>query len=144
MAHSGRSGVNIDPDLLRAAREGAGMSMAELARRVDLAGSHLTRQRIWQYENERGRPSPQVLQLVAQALDKPAEWFVRQEEPRTVTLLLTYVRGPLGGSLRVGVKGVDGPVRAIAPLHLLPQEWMALRTLTGSPRLQVEFDEVGS
>lgn len=138
MARAGRVGMDIDPDMLAAARREAGLSMAQLAQ---LTG--LSRQMIWQYESELARPSPATLERIADKLGKPAAWFLRQGDAK-VTLRFTYIPGPLGGSLRIGVQGANGQERAIAPLHLDPREWMALRTLTGSRRLQVEFDEVGT
>lgn len=55
---------------LRAARKMAGLSMDELARRL---GGIVTKQAIAKYETGQMRPSPEVLERLAQVLDIPPE-----------------------------------------------------------------------
>lgn len=84
------SGVDTPSGVrLRAARKMASLSMEELARRL---GGIVTKQAIAKYEAGRMRPSPEVLERLAQVLDIPPEI------PETVSLDAARPRLLPGGS----------------------------------------------
>jgi tetratricopeptide (TPR) repeat protein len=70
-----RTGVDIDPVLLRQAREEAGLSLAEVA------GTELTRQVVHLYEMGKARPSRRSLLIVSERLGRTPESFMRPVSP---------------------------------------------------------------
>jgi len=62
-------GIDVVPGRVRAARNEAGLSLAELA------GKDITKVAIWYIEQGRTRPSARTLDLIAERTRKPVSYF---------------------------------------------------------------------
>lgn len=112
------SGITVDPERVRQARVGAGLSLGQLA------GTDVSRTFIFQIERGQARPSPAVLEMIARRTGKPIKYFLRPSKGTTS-----------GRDLSVELSEVATRVRRFMALgHLSPSEHDAMKMVEMSLR----------
>src|SRR5215472_2554992 len=111
------TGVNVDPDAIRRARQKAGMSMAQVAE------PRLTRQAIYLFETGKVRPSWDSLEHIAGRLGRPVTDFLRTDarvadQIETLRGLVEDERHAAALELALDLIEAEPPRRALAIAHL--------------------------